>query len=1536
MTSTSNPTTTPSAVVQDPESALINQLSVGPDFREVATYLLRQPFKQLYPDLDIDPASILLGTPSWDIVDDEVVARSIHYQPLTEILARQAITGMPSLFIDGEHFLTQMPITEPVIHLPVAISGIANMLNLLAPVMPRAFQEQQLAYWNDDKTTPRWHELSSTLSQFWNVEQVEGWTSTDCAIAKKLFEKPVRAERALDDAYESKAYMLDIDEVDGQTIKHLNKAVVAVLTGMHEKKPIILAFSLHNGYQKFDSLDQLGAALPDILAGDPSRREIQWRLWEPDGNFFDHQACAIIATQLDIIGTMNFLELLQSDTPAVPVTAPSPSEKQLRKNSPDLAWYQSSMPDWLREASSSDLNLYARYLKDLAALHSQNQGKSWQDDIPSITQYTQKTLKDEMTKDHVDAAQLNLEEIEIRVRSPVVWGTFAVPGKIDTQVFNLVDLALQNLIALPLGTKTLRFTTGKALPDWMTVAYLETIISRVDIGSHYPTLLKDKLLDIKAETAKRRLLYAQHLQIQLPLLALQCKIRGESGIDERGQRYIAAVMKTDVEDRQVDGQVIVMRPLAFAPKLRTSGETDVVSNMFVIGPQDMTAGPCILYRPMLDEPLSQFPSPANLIYTIQQSASLRDSILAWLQDDVRPDYQRYVFPGTLPNPWTIAEFVVDSTRLVEMSGPLGLDNEVPEGNLFADLFEANVNALVELADRESVSNAESRWATFKRAGWMLFSAVLPFLGRTVGIAVWIWQILDDLQTLIEAREQGKKLEQWAALTDVLLNLGMAITLHVASRSKPATLAKVKRELPTLIDSPAKVPIIVKKLADLPSHELPKTHSSSLNTVGALNQTVSRLGTLLDSFKVTRPQGLSDASTEAGAQKHLHSLAGKWYAGIKDRWFEVQADENTGVRIIDSNQPDRLGPYLIHDAKGTWYIDARLRLRGGAGDGVVALEKKARTKALQKARELRTELTAFEKNKKLAQDQLQQTRQALPVTPGTSADAKRTLYLDTLKSQSEDYESALQKLKSLQVFSPVPDYQPRALNYLKAQLDLTQAGISEAQVAFAPKFRTVLDQIVQQAESPQTRHIDDASEMSKLIRDMITRLDFVESRFVELRQLGRNGLELIRTTRALMPSYSVDQLKALQVSLSRNLCLAADSTLTATEAWTTLDQIVDRADLAIQCLTDALWERSESRLDERIDILNSLFQQFNVIDNRLEDFQQEYPAQVLEQPLSQLREEIKGFRQKAMTHLGMLLTDRSLLRSRPSPRPTPPRIRQQIIRTRYNGVLIGTPRLTAQGLETEWVDITSPLTDKVIATFHEKPKGVWVRHVETAQPAAQVPDLDVSIIAGQAVLDELPAFNTRITEKVGQPGRDPSGIEFLIHQHILRLKNASQTIEQALTNANLTESADRESASTVAKGLSNAVDKLYEQAHGNMLKMIKEQPPTSSGLEWLNTHDELVIEKTVKRRRLKGPSSIYLDEYTIKERKTQKVLWYAHFHYSASWTKAALFIFARLKTPAEQKLGLAGDIPTGLSDAQLTAFYRGEIGLDQAERLFFSL
>ena len=1527
--------TTPSAAAPDAKFEdltlkLLTQLCVGPSLTEVAGELLRQSLNEQYPDLHIDPNTTLLGTPVWDFDGDKIVSLTPRYLNLSSLLARQAVLKVPTLCIEGQHFLTPLPLTEPAVHLPVRIVEIANTINVLATTLFQAYKEQLVDYWNSSNGNgPHWHELASTLRSAWNVQQVDGWSEDDCTLARSLYHAPDAEDRQPGDQPPPRACLVDIHIMRNGKVIHPHPLVIAVLLKQSEQQTVILCHSL-DGHRKFTSMEQLGNYLHEQVYQPEPYERLQWRLYEPTGNFFEHLACALIVMQIDAL--TGLVDGKQPPPPEAPLSALAGTSEQVTAKGLDLAWYQQALPDWLAQAAPSDRAYYSRHLKDLAALNSLHEGKTYQDDIPSIQQYAQDQLHAQIIADHPEAAHMALDTLTVQVKSQVFWGAFPVPGQVETKMFSLVDLALQNLIALPLGNKSLQMVSRKALPQWLTVDYLEQLITQVNVGSTYLALIRSKLIDDPVESTRRKLLYTQHLRIQLPLLALQHKIRQEHGIDERGYRYVAAIMQDDVADRFVDGHAIVIRHLAFVPKRRRSNAQDMVSNMYVIGAQHDAAGPCLLYRPLFDPVLIQYPSQANLLYAIAQSDTLRESVLAWLPESVRMDYTNYVFPGDLPSPWAVADFLVEPGQLWMFSGPMALGQQALNGDLFTTLFDANAKALVELADHQSVSNAESRWATLKHAGWLIFNAALPFMGRIAGTAAWIWQILDQVQATVEAHEHRASQAQWSALTDVLLNLGMAVILHVATTARPGR-APIKDE-PETLPPPADEPVTVEHLPIRTSEQVISVVEMPLNISGAINRTSSSLATLLDSFKTAKPTDLSEAITEEGVYQYLYLHQEHYYAQVGTRWFEVALDGDETLVIVDPKQPARNGPALLHNAQGDWFIDTRLRLRGG---GRKSRLKSAMDTAQVKSEVLRDQLAAFEKTKKNAQIDLQEAHEAITDSPGTSgqAEKKRHAYLRKLDNHSVDYEEARQHLMALNVFTPVTEFKQKILGYLKAQLDLNEAGVRELLTTFTPKLKTVLDQL----ETPQTSmlpsRVEDARAITDMSDDMIKRLEYAQSRYGELRNLAQEGLRMIRSSQSNLPAYTSDDLRALQVTVSRNLCVEPQSSVTGSGAWARINEIVDRADIAVKTLRDAMEERSRARLDERIETLSSLVEQFQFINERLLDFPADYPEQSVTPPVEVLRQLLGKFSERAAAALEPLHIEQEHSRIRPTPPPTPPRPKKKFINTRFNGVLIGEPRLDDAGLETDLVDIKSPVTHNVIATFHQRTPGVWVERprTKTPKPPAGPVNVAASMVNGQLLLDELSEFRIRASQQIEKPSRTPLGIEHMFHQHAQMLEQASLAIEQALTDTNATES-QQPSAAALSKQLNDAAQALYQRATREVQHMIKQRPPTLSGVQWLNEHNLISIKKTVTRRRLKSATKDYLDEYTIIDDAEDGPLWYAHFHYSTADAPVDRFLSARLKTPQEQARGQAADKLRDLNTQQRVDYYRSTINLAQAKRFFF--
>lgn len=1521
---------------------LLTQLTTGPSSREVATVMLRAALLEQFPTLNLNPDLAMVVTPHWRVSKELIEPDEPRVESLTSILARQALAPGPLVFLEGEHFLTLQPNADPPLHLPVKIDVIARLINELASLLYTAFQEQQLDYWNGsyNGTGLRWKAFSSALRKVWNVTTVEGWDDDDCALARTLYHDPELSTRAPKDPYKSHAYLIDVDIVLPERQVHVGLLDIAVLVGTQDARPIILAYSLIGGYERFDSIEQLGATLPGRLNHVDADMEVQWRFYEPDENYFDSLACTLIGLQIEAIGALGD-EV--TDNPQA-LTLRRSNAARILPSIEDLSAHRLStirevhqhLPPWLTAASDLEIAAYSRCMIDLAQLHTHYHGRTFDEGIPAIRDYARTQLASRI-KAHPKGANLNLDKVEVVIQTPVIWGTFVVPNAVDITRRSLIDLALENLTGLPSGAASV-ISNGDDAPEWLTYDYLKSVIESLDIGAHYPALIKQKLLDDPQESVRRRTLYTSHLRVQLPLLALQLKMQQRHGLDERGFLYVAAAMQIEAHERHVDGQPAVIRPLAFMPTLRPGHSRDVVANMYLIGPQDHTVGPCVLYCPMMRPMLLQFPSRQNLLYAIKRDPDLREAVLAWLPDDVRFNYGQYVFPDTLPSPWTAVRVLVEPATVLYMSGPVELSDDILGGDALDTLFKANADALVELATRQSVSNMQKRWDTLRRTGWQIFNAALPFLGRTVGVAAWIWQIMDDLQEAKNVVDDPKAQTSWTALVDMFLNLGMALALHVALRHPPeavtvdALMPLSEDALDVLEELPKKTkaelrPITLTKLPDIIDKQLPPLHQGPLHVSGALQGSPTGLGTALDSFAVAKPASLGEQSEEAGVHLHLYPLADKWYAPVGQRWFEVTLDTNDNVMIVDPATPSRTGPLLINNLAGQWFIDTRLRLRGG---GLRNRRRSANAQKPSRIETLRDELNAFDAAENSAQAQLASALEAIGSQPGPSTVLRREAFITQVNGRLEAYDVPIRQLRALSIIANVPNYQSVMVEYLNKQLVLTRTAVEERIGPFRDLLVTTVDALETDVPAAPQEQADYAQKMSTMNVEMIKRMEYVESRFRELDGLGAAGARVIQRAMRALPNIRVTDLKALQITIARYLCSATSEGKAQNDARTRLHGILDAVDISVQSFIEVMDKINGSPLEERIELLNSQVEQLTLGDQRLLDLHADYPEHLLREPLEKLRRYIDEFNQQAMQNLVQLLRERKALEPKPGPSNPPSTPQRKVIKTRSQGIVVGEPRATDSSL----VDVKAPMTGKIIATFHEKTPGVWVERVKTGLPTPAVKkiDLDTSVNAGQALLDDEPASTRRLLGHSSKAGRIPKEIQEMFQQRAAKLEQAASDVDTALTQRNLT-AIDRPRAAALNKNLTEAAARLVELGRSTRISMIKQQPPTAARLEWLRDKGQVTIKKVGARRRLKGPGKDYLDEYEIRDTGNKAVLWYAHFHYPSPQAAAEDFSAAHLKTREQQKLGGAFERKSA-NDRDQIAIYRSEISTTLAKSLFF--
>ena len=1527
---------------------LLTQLTTGPTAREVAATTLRSALKELYPTLNIDPDLAMVVGPRWQAVGDVVKPAPAVIESLTSVLIRQALSSDRVTYIDGEHFLTLQPNAATPVHLAVKIDAIARLINTLSDLLFTAFQEQQLDFWNtsNGSTGPRWQNFSNTLRKVWNITEQQGLDAHECALARTVFQEPDRARRSLKDPYKSHAYLVDVDILQNGQSTHVSFLDITVLVGEHENRPLILTHSLVNGYQTFNSLEQFGATLTARLSAPEHDTTLQWRLYEPDGNFFDALACTLIELQIRAIGSYGEStsdEQAEEQLPPTTVARIAPSIEEMSDHQlSTIRDIHQQLPDWLAQASDADTAAYSRYMIDLAQLHTHYHGETYQDGITSIRDYARAQLQSRI-QSRENGARLNLDKIEIVIESPVLWGTFIVPGAVDITRRGLIDLTLENLTGLPTGNTSVRYNgSDNGVPEWLTYSYLKGLIEDIDVGEHYPALVKQKLLDDPTQFSHRQQLYTRHLRVQLPLMALQMKIRRQGGIDERGYRYMAAAMHTDAHDRHVDGQPIVIRPLAFVPTLRPGHEQDVVANMFVIGPKNADAGPCLLYRPLLEPVLVQFPSRQNLLYAIKHDHPLRESVVAWLPEAHSFNYAQYVFPSTLPSPWTVVRALVEPLTVLYMSGPVALGDEEVGNDAPATLFKANANALIELATRQSVSNVQKRWATYRQAGWQLFNAALPFMGRTVGIGAWIWQIMDDLQSTTEAVNKDDPQASWTALVDVFLNLGMALTLHLALRH-PASQERFDASKPgvenqsTLIETQEKPLLPGKKYtsvqqSNIPDAQIPARHQGMLHTSGALSRNTLSLANTLDSFKLTKPESLGEQNKAPGRHLHLYPLADKWYAPVGERWFEVTVDDNDSVIIVDPQVPMRTGPPLIGNLAGKWFVDTRLRLRGA---GLPRQQRTVKVDQVGRIIELKTKLNAFDAVAASKQLAVLEASPALDETPGPSVDLRRSAFINKVDGRLAEYDEAIRQLKSLSVIDAVPGYQRDLSGYLEKQVQLTRLAIDQRLTTYEAVLKAASPILDAEVDIDYQSQAQTAQSLSTLNLEIIKRLEFINARFGDLKLLGEQGARIILNSMQTLPTFTLLELKALEITLGRYLCINEGESPVPATVRERLDQSVDAAELGVQSFAAVLGSDNGASLDERIDVLNSMVEQFSSTDQRLLDLHADFPQHIAKKPLESLLQHIREFSQRAIHDLAQLLREKKTLAPKPGSSKATHTPQRKVIKTRYNGVVIGETRESDSTL----VDVKAAGTGKVLATFHEKTPGEWVKRHKTTLPSPSpspkpaTVDVDTSINAGQALLDGEQAEVRKYQRFAQKPWHVPQDIQDMFDAYAKQFEDASNGIEQALTRRNLTES-DHAPAALTNRNLSIAAQRIRQLGKKTYINMIKHQPPTAARVEWLHSQGLIKIVKPLSRRALKGSQKDYLDEYEIRDKEAGTVLWYAHFHYPTKGARLEDFSAAHLKTREQQRLGGAQQ-RTGPSDWDVIEIHRSAIGEQLAKSLFFN-
>ena len=273
-----------------------------------------------------------------------------------------------------------------------------------------------------------------------------------------------------------------------------------------------------------------------------------------------------------------------------------------------------------------------------------------------------------MNVDDIEVHDLSIENVQM------AWMT--------DDVMSLVDLSLTYIGGKPPGFLSVRGRNGATLPQWMTAGYVKQLVQELDVGSSYIALLRRLLIEDEQVASTRRGLFKAQLRNQLPMLALEKKIKGESAITSRGVEIIQQLMH---QDRLTAHDSVVMRPLELSPY--EGAAVDTVVNMFVFGARQKSVGPFVLYSPFNSEVLREFVSWQALLAAIKQAGPLNDQVLEWMPQKSRG----YYVEGGFDRPHLESVLLEGELALLPRR-PATLSERVLVGDHFEFLFDANNGA----------------------------------------------------------------------------------------------------------------------------------------------------------------------------------------------------------------------------------------------------------------------------------------------------------------------------------------------------------------------------------------------------------------------------------------------------------------------------------------------------------------------------------------------------------------------------------------------------------------------------------------------------------------------------------------------------------------------------------------------------------------------------------------------------------------------------------------------------------------------------
>lgn len=1474
-----------------PRQALIEQVETlfrsPPSLQTVA-----QAAAQAYLDSDFTAQKwsaglIYLGTPTAGSIH---ASPSYTYQSLPELLVQRLAHATPTLLVEGWQVVVRR-VREVFVPGGPTLAELENLINACGAVLLSAYAEHLQTWWCEavPVNKVRWGYLSDELLELLYDSPTP--PGMDAKRFAELFPKHLLRPLRPDPDWSLHGGPLRVQTVHVQGPDQAQMLPLLVLS--HGAKDLL--FSPASGVHALENMAALGALLPAYSSPVLPGVAEQWFAQDAQGDPFDALAASYLARQLlEVDSIARNVPRTAWECQALLDYIVDPRRWFTAELSARQQRLHEALPLWLAQAGNEDSIAYARLLQQWVVAQHESGARHFLEGIEAIGQFANRQLQ-HCLKTQPGATAINPSDVSLCfervVAAPMPVSGGFIAGQVEPVTVTLTELALENLAGFPYTAKHITLS-GDAAPAWLTYSVIKRCVDEADVGQTYPALLKKTLIDDTAEAARRRRLFSRQLRVQLPMSALESKLKGEQGLTRSGFERVQAALQASAAERKD----CALWPLAF--KATAGAYPDVVVNMFIIGPLLGQNGPHLLYRPLFSPMLQEYQSLEALFSAIKTPGALQDNVLSWLVPARRAIYANNGF-----NEPHIRRFLAgDEFTVYEQPAPAQLSKQVAATDPAHQVFNATATALVSLADQQSVSNAEQRWNSLKNAGWLLFASVLPMLNGPLAVSGWLVQWLASAQEDIEGLHSDDGQKRSAALTDMLANL-MAILAHQATPHDALHSLAVDHEVfaPLARAEPVSVP--PRQVSAPITFYAPTRWANARNGLTAQQRALAEQLSL-KTFAKPWPVALEDA-VSSGLAQGMRRERSQWQALVRGALYRVQIQHGE-VRVISADGAT-LGPWLRHLGEGRWDFDLRLRLPGGnADDAIEAAWQAQPVTAATLEIDYANARTARERA-----DQAMHLARALATRPAGQLDERQRAqawarYAQEMNSKFELALSELQLLKRLRELGPRPGYEAQLCQALESVIltaQLLDAHSRRQVVALNEEIRPVLDRLSEETEEEAESDLNrrDHTELSRIMRELAAvqekaiRWRTLEAGYLdELSHVPRLGRDKAQGL-TLAGRPSIQNLQALQMTTLWGIAIDVAGPALGDDFFDAVDETGKRARRASRTLADL--PQLQTTPAERVELLENIDRIYAQTDDQIEFWRAMQPDKFDLDYLQKLQQLL------AELHLQVAKQLANQLQSTPPavPAPTAQGVqRKKIIRTRNHDLYV------AQLSEaTQQEPVTAELKEaggEVIGRFTEAADGVWEPVKPTPKPDAQLAQL---LIKAQALLaDEHKAIQS--VEALVERINDPSSPQYLLEAQANIRQWTAEAIgrrRQGMETVRLV-ARQQTKALEMERNLGLAVSRLNAAGLAARIRATRLRPTTQDHVDFLYRHGEVRIFRQGKRVLLKGTADDYLQVYVVADaRDSQRALCYAHFHYTRPEGPDDHYVGnPHIKTPEQERLG----------------------------------